>query len=223
MLCSAPNNSLLKQQFVCTDEIVGSFLMQCLFFTIIYLKINLLRGSAWCRVTLSSALTKGRCLSSQLSCQRSHPAHVMKDIPPGISNTCCPQIPGIYYGGEGRQKLQGKQKSRSASGYYKLRIDRRSQLPVAKQPRELVDHALVLFKREHKAESCMCVLGVREITCECRVRCTAPAGFVLNVFRRCCCVGGVRLARPGAGGISGECPAPQHCTSTRWPPTREPS
>lgn len=45
---------------------------------------------------------------------------------------------------EGRQKLKGKQKSRSASGYYKLRIDRQSQLPVAKQPRELVDHTLGL-------------------------------------------------------------------------------
>lgn len=40
MLCS--QQFLLKQQFVCTDELFGSFLMQCLFLTIIYLKRNLL-------------------------------------------------------------------------------------------------------------------------------------------------------------------------------------
>ena len=75
----------------------------------------------------------------------------------GISDTRCPYISGIYYRGKGRQKLKGKQKSRSASGYYKLRIDRQSQLPVAKQPRELVDHTLGLLekKEKNKAESCL--------------------------------------------------------------------
>lgn len=173
----------ISAQFVCTDELFGSLLMQCLFLTIIYLKRNLLWGSAWCVVTLSTALTKGRCLSPQLSCQKSCPARVMKDIPPGISDTCCPQIPGIYYGGKGRQKLQGKQKSRSASGYYKLRIDRRSQLPVAKQPRELFDHALVLLKRKHKAESCVCALGGCEIMCERLVSMRGPSGFCAGCVR----------------------------------------